>query len=292
MKRLSWKNFDVEDCRGEYMSKNLQHRQAPEDIELLRKQEELRKLEAEFAEKELALATLRADLHCFEIRYIKQVGSLYAILDDLEAQIAEEVARQYPRDERARNVAEDARSKARKSESEAASVDDVHVSGDAFKPSERLKALYRTAAKAIHPDFANDDEDRARRHKAMASITEAYEKGDENRIRGIIEEWEESPESVKGVGTAAELIRVIRRISLIRKRLDNIANEIENLQSTSLGLLKRTFDDGLAQGRDILKEMAADIQTEIHEAKIRLDQMRQSKTVEPDAPADAKMPRR
>ena len=279
MKRLSWKNSDVEDCEGEYMSNSLQRRQTPEEIELVRKKEELLGLEAELAERELALATLRTDLRCFEIRYIRQIGTLYAVLDDLEAQIAEEVAQQHPRDERARNVAEDARSKARKSASESEPTDNVHFSGDAFKPSERLKALYRAAAKAIHPDLASDDE-RAHRQKAMASINEAYEKGDENRIRDIIKEWEESPESVKGVGTAADLVRVIRCISLIRKRLDNISDEIDQVQSSSLGLLKRKYDDGHAQGRDILKEMATGLQVEIRETEIRLAQIRQSKTAE------------
>lgn len=75
---------------------------------------------------------------------------------------------------------------------------------------------------------------------------------------------------MKGAGTVAELVRVIRRISLIRKRLDSIRNEIDQLQSSSLALLKRKVDAGLAQGRDILKEMAAGIQEEIQEAEERL----------------------
>jgi len=260
---------------GEYMSGSAQGRQTPEDVELERKQEELREIEAEFAEKELSLATLRAELHHFDMRYIRQVGSLYTVLDDLEARIAEEVARKHPRSERARNMAEHARSKARKSASEATPSDETHVSGDEFKPSERLKALYRSAAKAIHPDLASDDADCARRHKAMASVNEAYEKGDEKCIKAIIEEWESSPESVKGEGTAAELVRIIRRISLIRKRLDSIRNEIDQLQSSSLALLKWKVDAGLAQGRDILKEMAVGIQAEIQEAEERLAQIRQ-----------------
>ena len=207
------------------------------------------------------------------MRYIRQVGSLYAVLDDLEARIAEEVARKHPRNERARNVAEHARSKARKSASEAVPSDETHVSEDEFKPSERLKALYRSAAKAIHPDLASDDTDCARRHKVMASVNEAYEKGDENRIKAIIEEWESSPESVKGEGTAAELVRVIRHISLIRKRLDSIRSEIDQLQNSSLAVLKKKVDAGLSQGRDILNEMAFEIQEEIKEAKERLAQI-------------------
>lgn len=258
---------------GEYMSGSAQGRQTPEDIELERKQEALRELEAEFAEKELSLATLRAELHHFDMRYIRHVGSLYTVLDDLEAQIAEEVARKHPRNERARNVAEHARSKAQKSAFETAQSDKTYVSENEFKPSEMLKALYRSAAKAIHPDLASDDADCACRHKAMASVNEAYEKGDEKRIKAIIEEWESSPESVEGKETAAELVRAIRRISLIRKRLDSIRNEIDQLQNSPLAVLKKKVDAGLTQGRDLLKEMAVEIQREIKEAKERLVQI-------------------
>ena len=277
---------------GKYMSGSAQGRQTPEDIELERKQEELRELETEFAEKELSLATLRAELHHFDMRYIRLVGSLYAVLDDLEARIAEEVARKHLRNERARNVAEQARSKAQKSAFETTQSEEMYVSGDEFKPSEMLKALYRSAAKAIHPDLSSDDADCARRHSAMASVNEAYEKGDEKRIKAIIEEWESSPESVKGEGTAVELVRVIRRISLIRKRLDSIRNEIDQLQSSPLALLKKKVDEGLTQGRDILNEMAVGIQEEIQEAEERLAQIRQSKIVETGDPADADKPRR
>lgn len=252
-----------------------QGRQTPEDIELKRKQEEFRELEATLAEKELILATLRAELHHFEKRYIRQVGSLYAVLDDLEAQIAEYVVRQHPRNERARNVAEQARFKAQKSAQETNTPDDTLVPGNEFKPSERLKALYRLAVKAIHPDLASNDTDSARRHKAMTLVNEAYEKGDEKRIKAIIDEWEASPELVKGEGTAAELIRAIRRISLIHKRLDSIRSEIDQIQSSSLALLKQKIDAEIAQGRDILKEMAIGIQAEIQEAEARLAQLRQ-----------------
>lgn len=272
---MSWKSYGVVHCMDEYMNKNVQRRQSPEDIELERKRVELRKLEAEYADKELTLATLHADLHRFEIRYIRQVGSLYAILDELEAKIAEAVARQYPQNERAKKMAEQARFKACKSAAETSPANKGDIPDEEFKPSEKLKTLYREAAKAIHPDLASDDADRARRHKAMASVNDAYEKGDEDQITTIIEEWEASPESVKGEGTAAELVRVIRRISLIHRRLDKIMDEIKQLQRSSLALLKTRVDEGLAQGRDILKEIAVGIQAEITEAEKRFAQIHQ-----------------
>ena len=255
------------------MTGSRRRHQTPEDIELENKQAELRELEATFAEKQLELATLHAELHRFEVLYIRQVGSLYAVLDELEAQIAETIALQHPNSARARKIAEDARSKAQKSASEVSQGDPTYPFGNEFKPSDTLKALYRSAAKALHPDLAEDETDRARRHKAMASINEAYARGDENRIRAIMEEWETSPESVKGDTTAAELVRVIRRISLIRRRLSEVENEIKRLQRSSLAVLKRKVDEGFAQGRDLLKEMADVIQEEIEGAKTRLAQL-------------------
>ena len=61
----------------------------PEEEELLRKREELTSVRAALAERELELADLRALLKSFEGRYLRQVGVLYAELDEWEAKIAE-----------------------------------------------------------------------------------------------------------------------------------------------------------------------------------------------------------
>ena len=253
----------------------MEGQQPPEDIELAKKQAELCELEAQFAEKELQLATLHAELHRFEIQYIRKVGCLYTELDELKAQIAEAIAREHRSDARAQRIAKMARATAKKSASEASQSYLPDASGEQFKPSDTLKGLYRSAAKALHPDLAEDHTDRAHRERAMASINEAYEKGDENRMRVIMEEFVTSPESVKGKGTAAELVRVIRRISLIRRRLAEVANEIQQLQSSSLAVLKRKVDDGLGKGRDKLEEMAIEVQAEIEDAKMRLAHLQQ-----------------
>ena len=62
---------------------------SPEEEELERKRQELDHLLSELAESELELATLRSELVAFERRYLERVGSRYAELDKLEAQIAE-----------------------------------------------------------------------------------------------------------------------------------------------------------------------------------------------------------
>ncbi|HTZ99938.1 MAG TPA: hypothetical protein VMB02_06375, partial [Candidatus Aquilonibacter sp.] len=61
----------------------------PEDQELARKREEQAVLEAELADRELRAANMNAELFAFERQYLHYVGSRYAELDELKAQIAE-----------------------------------------------------------------------------------------------------------------------------------------------------------------------------------------------------------
>src|ERR1700710_2349751 len=71
------------------MSNAIILQQSPEEAELILKREELASVRAALAERELELADLRTLLKTFEGRYLRQVGVLYADLDDWEARIAE-----------------------------------------------------------------------------------------------------------------------------------------------------------------------------------------------------------
>jgi len=75
------------------------------------------------------------------------------------------------------------------------------------------------------PDFATDDAERVRRQRMMAEANQAYADGNEAKLQAILREWESSPESVKGEGVGAELIRVIRKIAQIEERLHAIEDE-------------------------------------------------------------------
>ena len=71
------------------MKAQIVRRLSPEEEELARKREELALLQAELAERELFLTNLRAELSAFEGQYLRQVGTLYAELDEWNARIAE-----------------------------------------------------------------------------------------------------------------------------------------------------------------------------------------------------------
>ena len=55
----------------------------PEQQELEKKLTELKALEVELCERELELATLRAELADFERRYVATLGPHYAELDEM-----------------------------------------------------------------------------------------------------------------------------------------------------------------------------------------------------------------
>src|SRR3972149_575250 len=71
---------------------------SPEEDELELKRIELAKLSELLAEKELELTTLRSFVLHFEHRYLKEVGIKYVELDEINAQIAEKMARENPQD--------------------------------------------------------------------------------------------------------------------------------------------------------------------------------------------------
>ncbi|MDA2937394.1 molecular chaperone DnaJ [Acidobacteria bacterium AH-259-A15] len=251
------------------MSTEITQKQTPEERELARKRSQLAALEARLAERELELATFKAELNVFESRYVRIVGIRYAELDDVEAQIAEAQARLNPDEKEAQKRSAQARARAEES-AQASQFAEEASSKKRFRPSEKLKRLYREVAKAIHPDLATDEKERVRREKLMAEANRAYEEGDEARLEEILREWESSPEAVKGEGTGVELVRIVRKIAQVEQRMHDIEKEIVQLKQSELYQLKRKVEEAEEAGRDLLAEMAAKLDEQIADARRRL----------------------
>jgi hypothetical protein len=241
----------------------------PEEQELARKLDEQASVEGDLAERELRVANLRAELSAFERRYLHFLGSRYAELDECKAQLAEQFARQQPGNERAQQAAREARARANETKS-AAGEKSVQEPRE-FEASPEMKRLYRDVAKRIHPDLTSDREDRAKRQLLMAEANQAYEQGDEAQLVKILNEYECSPESVKGEGPGAELVRVIRRLSQARARLAEIEAELQQLVRSDLYQLKERISDAQKSGRDVLHEMTEKVDAQIAQARERLE---------------------
>jgi len=237
-------------------------RLTPEEKELRRKRAQLTVLEGELTRQELRLANLRADMLPFEARYYRRIGIRCARLDQLEAEIAEIEASLHPENQGAQVSARRARERAERS-GEAVRR---KMSEGGFHPPEGLKRLYRAVARRVHPDFGEDSSDRDLRARLMAHANRAYHRSDERRLRAIVSEYEFGPEVVRGEGTPLDLVRVIRKITLVRGRLGEIDEEMEQTRSSDLFRFKARAEAGEKQGRDLFKEVAVAVNASILKA--------------------------
>jgi len=89
-----------------------------------------------------------------------------------------------------------------------------------------------------------------------------------------MDDWESSPDSVKGEGAGAELVRTIRKIAQIKNRLETIKKEMTALKQSELYHLMIKIEEEKKAGRDILAEMAREINKEIKIAEEKLDKLK------------------
>jgi hypothetical protein len=251
------------------MSRPIIRRLKPEEEEVLRKREELAAVRATLAERELELVDLRSQLAAFLGRYLRQVGTLYAELDEWKARNSELEAQLHP-SAASTAQAEEAREQARQT------YEDTHgeasEAGD-FTASPELKKMYREAAKRIHPDFATDAADRERRTRFMAEANRAYEAGDAEALKRILDEYEDGAEAVTGEGIGAELVRIIRQLSLAKTRLSAIEQELATLRKSEIALLKTQAEEIEQAGGDLLAELAAAVREQIERAKKKYESL-------------------
>jgi hypothetical protein len=242
--------------------------------ELARRKGELLVISEALLERERELAVHRAELHAFETRYREVLGARYALLDELAEQLEEGSGER---------------------------GDDPSLNGEADGPGERFpgqglpggqnwawgkrqpepeprpviddtaKRLFRQLARNIHPDLAGDPVERERRTNLMVAANYAYEQGDVQTLRRLLEDWEASPEAVTGTGALAELERTVRRIAQVRARMARIDEELADLEASAMGWLRRRVEKAAREGWDLLGHMVKELDRQILEAQLELD---------------------
>lgn len=204
---------------------------------------------------------VKSALELFRIRYREQVGSLHDQLDALDLAIAEAEL-----GELSKRV-------------QGAAVD-PGAAGAGVGPAppqyttDAVRKLFRDVAKAIHPDLADDERARERRHALMIEANRAYASGDEAQLRWILESWERSPEAVQGRGPEAVRLRLERRIAQAEESLEVLARELADLKASPLCQLKGMVDEASAKGKDLVRDMIVRLKRDIMVATNRLDALR------------------
>lgn len=245
--------------------------ETPEERELERKRVELARLTDRLAELESELTTLQIQLAAFEERYLQQVGRRYAELDAILADIAVIEAAEAPLSSELHARAEAAKERARASDE---AVRGLSNQACRTVPDPALKALFRQVAKQIHPDLATDDVERLRREELMREANLAYAAGDRDRLQRVLHEWQTDPAAVTADGTAGELVRIIRRIAQTERRISELERRLEEVKSSDLFHLMMDTEKAKRQNRDLLSEMAREIDKQIAAARARLGRLR------------------
>jgi len=243
--------------------------------ELRRNRVVLAELERDVVERELDLSTLQQTLVAFEAKYVRIVGTRYAILDELNAKIAEGEARESPDDATIQEKAREARQSADESASEDGSEHEAEPVIP-FEPPPELKSFYRLIARQLHPDLGITEEDRQCRHEWMAQVNEAYHQSDQESLRRLLEEWQASPEAVQAGRAENGVDQVIRKIGQVRQRIDSIERAVEMLQTSDLFELYANYQTERDNDRDLFQEMAAKLDQQIADDERKLASLQQA----------------
>lgn len=236
---------------------------------------EYRMLAQELGDMELEFATVQAELAEFSRVYHAQVGARMAELDALQARIAACYADRISTDAAAQHQAEQAQAQAERSRNEQRRFTELDRETEKpFAPSSDIKRLFRQLAQKIHPDRAEDENDRAWRTELMSEANRAYRAGDEMVLREILSQWQagrhDQPSEKSPDAASPELAR---QVSRMQRRLAEIEAELNRLLGSRLYELFLAAGLAHQRGRDLLREMVEQLDAQIEQARSRLEQL-------------------
>ncbi|AAR36380.1 hypothetical protein KIP69_14540 [Geobacter sulfurreducens] len=253
----------------------------PDEQELERKRREFHALERRLSRLEHDLEDLREEIREFEQLYADKMADRISELDQLKAELARarRQAAMADGEERTAEGERDGFSEERRFEERGG---ETETEIPRVKPAtmnsgtgESLRDVYRRVAKAIHPDLAENDENRRLRQKLMAEANRAYAEEDRVTLHAIMEEWEAGPEMTVVVGMAGQLELVNRRIARVIDRIRSVERETAKLRNSDIYRLVQRVQEARWRGRDIIAEMAAKLDAEILAACRHLNEVSQ-----------------
>ena len=249
------------------------------DEELIRLVSDQATLAEQVISAELELETAKTETAQFQRRYYEMVGRFYAQLDELDAQIANAQAGLSPDDAAAQDHAQAAQEQARKSAEEAGLIEAQPPPPLVITP--QLKQAFRRAAMMMHPDRATTEPERLRRHGLMIKLNLAYERGDQQAIEKLVLEFIqdpvmqeiEDPELIADQGVELRVLTTIRRTGQLRRRMDEIQEELQEKTQSDIYKLKITIERAELRGGDPLGDLAEQLLQELSERRIRLEEI-------------------
>lgn len=241
---------------------------SPEEIELAKKRQELAGLLEDQSRCERDLTAIKSEIRVFERAYEQMLGARITELEQLEWQISGLLGNDTGEEHHKYYHAADNDASSRPIGTTSLLDDDPDTTPIMAEKS--LKALYREVAKTIHPDLGLDDNERFRRKELMVIANQAYQDGDRSGLQRLLREWQLGPKTAKGLDIGTELIRLIRQLAHVRQTIQELRDRTAELASSDIYRFKQRVDDALADGIDLLAEMAATVDLDLSKARKRL----------------------
>ena len=234
---------------------------------------ELAAINEELHRARVELDDLRSRLASLTRFHDRLLAPLYAELDEINARIAERLARRsaHPDDE---ELASKARAQARQSAGDARATEDRGGTDEPPpqapprpSPTERARRLFRRLIKLCHPDLAANESERRRREEFTRRVNDAYSNDDGTQLQSLLDEWQadEADEAGPKSHTTSDLAAMVERA---RNELARVRASITRLRSTGLGWLLDAGDPVTE-----VKAVARRVQEEIHRQRETLERI-------------------
>lgn len=261
------------------------------DSEIQRLRAEIDQREGELAGLEAEVLDIQREMQSFTDRYNRLVQPLAARLEIIRSAIAELEAQQSPPpqlgpppaqlleqtwtpppdyvpvEEQYRRMWEIPKQRA------AAGLDVPAAHRPAVDDSPAaVKTLYRQLARRYHPDLAVDPQERARRNRLMAEINDAYSRQDVEALQALAAQSEGADLDQP---LAAFQLQQLRQVyNQLEQRIQWLKRQRSDLLNGELMWLKIQQAFAARQGRDLLREMADQMEQEYRDCMRRLDELR------------------
>ena len=261
-----------------------------EEIILLELKIDQKEQEADDLTRELE--DLQSSLDAFLASYYARVGKYYVELDRLKLQIQEyryrlHLFEQDPADrpdwkgydrevneafsyqrERVHDLEKEL------NEFEEAAMSDGFHRSSILSSDPTLKGLYRKLAFHFHPDRAQDEEERAQYHEIMSRINDAYGSGDVETLEKLSRKLslEERLKNESPEGLLKHLKHVYEQVFVLIRQLKADKESLLNNESYKLHL---KVEEARFVGRDLLAELARDVQDDIEDCQKELIQLKE-----------------
>lgn len=236
--------------------------------------------EAELVRREAELMDLRVELSAFRLEYDTRVGRKVAELEKVEAEIkrCRQRVSQYRRwgpggppstgAGTAYVPVEEQYERTWRQPEEPPPPPPAEPLNPATEA--QIKKLYRQLCRRFHPDLTQDLEERAWRTEMMTAINAAYAARSLAELQALAQRPNHSP--LAEVGTGEQRLAALRaKLQRIQRRLQEVEREIRELMNSPTMQMSLDVKFARRQGRDLLAEMAADVERDLARKRVELN---------------------